>query len=384
MLVNRIKNEDELASLATDWNRLAQGRPFCSWDWLITWWRTFSEVLPGRNLPAELYVLRVVDELGAVVGIMPCYRVHSRARGDVLRFLGTDGVSNVCSEYLTVLCDEHCQEEVVTSLARWLDEAQRDVDRADQWEVAELTAVDAEDTAVRRLASALSEKGGLVDFQEAMCCWRISLPPTWDEYLATLSKSHRKQIRRLDRRYLASGRAVLYTATDAMSLAQGMEALRNLHQKRRRYLGQEGCFASPRFAAFLGEVSQRLLACGQLRLHWLQLDGRPVAVDFHLSGDREIYAYQGGIDPDSLDEEPGRLMTIATIQRAIADGYDVFDFLRGDEAYKAHWRASPRPCVDVRITSSRRASRFRHQIWKTARQGKAWVKRGLRFPRAGK
>src|SRR5207244_453594 len=81
----------------------------------------------------------------------------------------------------------------------------------------------------------------------------------------------------------------------------------------------------------------------RLRLHWLELDGRPVAAEYHIAGEDIVYAYQSGIEPEVLHEEPGHLAAIATLQLAIAQGYRAFDFLRGDEPYKAHWRAQPRP-----------------------------------------
>ena len=45
-----------------------------------------------------------------------------------------------------------------------------------------------------------------------MNCWRVQLPGDWEQYLAELSKSHRKQIRRLERDVLNTSRARLHAA----------------------------------------------------------------------------------------------------------------------------------------------------------------------------
>ena len=96
-----------------------------------------------------------------------------------------------------------------------------------------------------------------------------------------------------------------------------------------------------------------MFRAGLLRLHWLEQAGRVIAAEYHLVGGRTLYVYQGGIDPDFLREEPGRLATIATLHGAIDDGFDGFDFCRGDEPYKAHWRQSLRkPSIAVAANRS--------------------------------
>ena len=84
----------------------------------------------------------------------------------------------------------------------------------------------------------------------------------------------------------------------------------DLHQRRRRSLGEPGCFASQAFHDFHREVVERLLDRGQLRISWLELDGTPAAAEYHFADRTATYAYQGGVDPDRLEEEPGRLSTI--------------------------------------------------------------------------
>jgi CelD/BcsL family acetyltransferase involved in cellulose biosynthesis len=150
-----------------------------------------------------------------------------------------------------------------------------------------------------------------------------------------------------------------------------------LHQRRRIALGQPGCFASDRFGEFHREVASELLAAGQLRLFWLELDGSPVAAEYQLAGGGVTYAYQAGVDPLRIDEEPGRLITIATLQHAIAEGQQAFDFLRGDEPYKAHWRAEPRQTHSYRVAAGSRAARIRHHAWTAADGMRDWLKTGI-------
>src|SRR5262249_42830753 len=148
----------------------------------------------------------------------------------------------------------------------------------------------------------------------------------------------------------------------------------DLHQRRRESFGEAGCFASPRFVQFHREAARRLLAGGRLRMAWLEVDGPPGAAEDQVLGDGGGYAYQSGNDPDALACEPGRLITITTLRKAIDEGRHAFDFLRGDEIYKAHWRAEPRPTQDVTVMANTPSERLRHNLWVVGQNVKEIVK----------
>ena len=120
-----------------------------------------------------------------------------------------------------------------------------------------------------------------------------------------------------------------------------------------------------------------LLREGHLQLHWLELDGSPVAAEYHLAGSGIVYAYQSGVAPESLAEEPGRLITLAVLRRAIRQGYRALDFLRGDEPYKAHFRAARRPMHTLRAVANRRGARLRHNLWLAGANVKQWIRTRL-------
>jgi CelD/BcsL family acetyltransferase involved in cellulose biosynthesis len=122
------------------------------------------------------------------------------------------------------------------------------------------------------------------------------------------------------------------------------------------------------WANFHREVTQELLAIGRLRLSILELDHEPIAAEYHLASRDVTYAYQGGIDPNRCEEEPGQLSMILCVERAIAEGNSRFELLRGDEPYKAHWRAEPTATVNVQVISPRTLARWRHYSWSGLRR----------------
>jgi CelD/BcsL family acetyltransferase involved in cellulose biosynthesis len=373
MTVVHFTTLEQLAPFAADWDRLAGGVPFCSWAWMSTWWRHYGQ---GKRL----FVLGVFDACDRLIGVAPWYVDRSVLWGRVVRFLGS---GEICSEYRRLLVEPASERDVADAIADWLTQEKAEggerkaerksrdgsvrfppsAFRSSPWDRLELTGVDAEDSSIWQLTEALRMRGSLVHQRPGPPCWRIELPATWDAYLAMLARGRRKQLRVAERRYLESGRAVVHVVRDAAELSRGIEVLADLHQRRRQTLGEPGCFASPRFAAFHRDVMPRLLADGRLHLFWVELDGRPAVAEYFLLGDDATYSYQAGLNPDCMADSPGRLGNLLGLQHAIALGHRAYDFLRGDEPYKAHFRASPRAMLETRIVASRPGARRGGMAW---------------------
>jgi len=367
---------DELAPYANDWDRLSAGVPFRSWAWLSAWWRHYGQAADDEHPAARLFVTAVFDHDDTLVGLAPWYLDCSGAWCRLLRPLGS---GEVCSDYLTVLCQVGMEDQLTQALAErlteWAHAENRDPQR---WDLLELTGCDAHDPLIERLAQHLAKQGNTIHRHPGPNCWRIELPTNWDDYLATLSKNHRKKLRRLQRQMVETGRAVLHSVERLDELPAAIEILIDLHGRRRRSLGEPGCFASARFAAFHREVMPELLRNGQLQLHWLELDGQPAAAEYQLAGDGVVYAYQAGVDPDALQKQPGRLMIMLTLRRAIEAGYRTFDFLRGDEPYKAQFRAAPRGAFTLRAAPDRPRAQLQHKLWLARNNLKQWIREGGR------
>ena len=368
----------ELAPYAEDWDRLAGEVPFRGWRWLSAWWRNYGPD-DAQRARTQLFVPCLFDDADRLVGVAPWYLDHHGPQGYTLRMLGS---GEVCSDYLSVLCQPHMEYAVTQALADYLtdDGLAAGPDRP-HWDLLQLDGIDAEDTAMAHLLRHLADRGCTVHRRDALSCWRLELPATWDEYLQTLSKNYRKQVRRLQRNVLDSGRAVLHSVEKSEDLPRAVDVLIDLHQRRWAALGKPGCFASQRFAAFHYEVVPQLLHAGQLQLHWLELDGRPAAAEYDLAAGGVIYAYQSGIDPDLIGEQPGRLVTLATLRRAIEHGFRAYDFLRGDEPYKARFGAAVRPNFAVRVVPDRTSAQLRHQLWQAGDNVKHWIRSSLKMAR---
>ncbi len=376
------------AAWQSTWNELAHKVPFRRWDWLEAWWRNYSAEPDGTPTGRhDLYVLAVQDDQNNLIGIAPWYRLCTRSGSRVIRFLG-DG--EVCSDYLSVLCRDEHSIAVTKELANWLKDAnqrhgaanQADRTDDDRWDRLDFVGVDAADAVFNCLLAQLREAGNLVHFCPAMNTWRLDLPPTWDEFLSRLSKQHRNRLRRADRTYFQTGQVQVKRVDSADNWSEFFEILLDLHGRRWNNKGLPGVFASPRFAAFHREISANWSASRLATLAWLEMDDKPLAVEYRLHGDGVMYAYQSGMDTERLDVRPGELANMWAVRNALEQGQHHYDFLRGDEEYKSRWRAQPRPMLAVRVVPPFRSARLRHSAWLAGQNVKQWLKRSAKLAKS--
>ncbi len=357
---------DDVAPFAGMWNDLASGVPFRSWAWNSSWWRHYGLPSPHRKL-----CILIALENNQIVGIVPWFVERSAARGTVVRWLGSDEIH---SDYLGAMCRNGYEESVAQAAADFL------LDRKNRvaWDQLEIDGIDASDPCTSLLIAKLTQGGCTAHPTYPLNCWRLSLPASWEEYLAMVSKGHRKRLRRIDRDLFATGRAQFHIVKKRHEIDSIWSTFIELHQKRRNMKGDEGCFISPRFEAFHREMMERLFDDGNLQFSWLELDGRRAAADYQIVSAGVTYVYQAGIDIDLLAEEPGNVMTAATIKHAIATGGSAVDFLRGDEPYKPHFRAEARPCPIMRVVPNRPVARLRHNMLVVGRRAKEWLTAGTK------
>ncbi|MFI5178547.1 MAG: GNAT family N-acetyltransferase [Vicinamibacterales bacterium] len=161
----------------------------------------------------------------------------------------------------------------------------------------------------------------------------VHLPGTWDDYLNTLSKKDRHELRRKLRRLdSAGGDVVLKVVTEAAEAATGLDTL--FHLMRISSHHKEEFLDRPGMEAFFREMTATMAAEGMLRFYFLTFDGEAVAsvLNFDLGG--QLYMYNSGYDPAYSHYAVGLMSKTLLIRDAIENGRHCVDFLRGDESYK--------------------------------------------------
>jgi CelD/BcsL family acetyltransferase involved in cellulose biosynthesis len=185
----------------------------------------------------------------------------------------------------------------------------------------------------------------------------IPLEATWEKFAAGLSKNMRTNVGRR-RRQIAKTFKTEYDTANADTLAQAMEELFELHNRRWRRRGAMGAFAGERMQKFHHEVARQFLERGWLRLHRLRLDGETRAAFYCFQYGARVYYYLSGFDLEYGKFSIGNVAMSHAVESAIKDGAREFDLLRGDETYKFQWKAVERSTLRLVIGHATLRSRF--------------------------
>jgi CelD/BcsL family acetyltransferase involved in cellulose biosynthesis len=186
--------------------------------------------------------------------------------------------------------------------------------------------------------------------------------------------SQRANVRRLEHAFENSDHCREILVQKSNEIDEGFEHLVNLHQRRRKSIGELGCFSSERFTAFHRDMIAQFFDLGALCLTRIEIDQRPVAAEYAFTGGDVTYYYQGGFEPEAASCSPGWLQLMASIRAAIDRGSRYYDFLRGDEPYKRRWGAVPIPLECITVFNNGFRSRIRGQILDAASKGRAFLR----------
>ncbi len=331
MRVELIGDTGRFHELRGEWNDLlAQSAADClflSWEWLRTWWTYLSG---GRQLS-----LLAVRDGSTLIGLAPlAIRPWQVTRFRMFRALEFMGTGPVGSDYLDVIIRRGREQEVTEALAAEL------IRRGSLVELSQVRG----DVA---LASAVAARIAAREWQQTRVptgvCPYVSLAEhSWESYLSMLGPEHRANVRRRLRQ-LASRFDVSFrfAETDAERRA-ALAELVALHGKRWQTRGGSTAFFTPALLAFHEDLTQWALECGWLRLAVLKLNGVSAAAFYGFRYKRWFCFYQSGFDPDYANYSVGLATLALTIQSAIAEGAEEYDFLHGDESYKFLWARSVR------------------------------------------
>jgi CelD/BcsL family acetyltransferase involved in cellulose biosynthesis len=315
------------------WDRLLAGSPvaspFASWAWHRAW----ANAATQEDLDASRVVMLHGGEgtLQAVLPVAVRTAMFRRRQARVLTWaIGDLG----CPDHLEVPALPGADLAAVIGTLTSLP-----------WDIAILGNLAPDAPNATRLAAAFTDAGCTVRRRALWTCPYLDLPSTWEGYLASLSPTRRQRLRRYERT-LQRDHAVTLTDYGAERLEEGWQRLVSLH--RQRWAGA-GVFADLQVdrlhRCFLRELDSR----GRLWLTTLDVDGEPAAAWYGFSDRDTVHFYQSGRDPRWEDQRVGVVLMTVMIRRAIEHGYRRFDFLRGDETYKALWTASQRTTVELVI-----------------------------------
>jgi CelD/BcsL family acetyltransferase involved in cellulose biosynthesis len=367
----------DLLPIASEWGALCDearaGNVFLSPDWLVPWWKQFGE---GREVCS--IAIRDGERL---IGFLPLLREKVRAGGLSVTRVAFLGDSATGCDYLDILAVPGREGEVREAVLRALGDLEWDVcDLDGLWRESPTALLLAQRfPSIRPISAAAAGLAGpdvavARDSRLRFVCPHIPLTGTWQEFLAGLGR--RENLRRREKWLFQKPGVFIEVAKTEAEARQAVEVFLELHRARWSVEGGSDGLCDGRHESFHREAVQRLARRGWLRLYTLYAARRPVASVYGIVRGGSFLYYQSGYDPGWAQKSVGLVLLARTVQDAFADKLEDFDFLRGNEAYKAEWARSQRWTIQVRLFRGARG-RVARVASEAARTGRETVKAAI-------
>ncbi|HTU67463.1 MAG TPA: GNAT family N-acetyltransferase [Steroidobacteraceae bacterium] len=349
----RILGRDALESLRGPWTalwlELPAATPFNSWEWTAAWLATL-----GKGIDARFVLLESGDRLR---GILPLADARRGGLGFVApRTLRYCGVDLAYPDQLEPVCDP-------AELPAFLELALRAVFRENGLPSTLSLPMVAEDSPTQ------AALGALRAFRTASRA--VSLAPylpiagTFEEFLGTLSSNERYKIRSRSKKLL-TGKGAEYGPVPDLAPVQALQLLRTLHAKRSEQKGIESTFDTDAVQDFHAELL-RIFPRERVVFRCLRKDGEIFAMFYGFVVANRLFYFQLGYDPKWSDSSPGLVLLSQTIRETFEIGCREYNFLQGNEPFKATWTKAARPLHDWTIYAPTLNGRLHRELDSAAR-----------------
>ncbi len=334
----RVTLVEDLNVLRAGWTSLLEAdldaAPFLSFEWLSVWERHWCT--GGRP-----WILAAYE--GERLAGLALFQLSNRR---ALRFLTGLGVG--FGDYWDVLAAQRDRGWVVPAVAGALRQ------RVLEWDVLVVDKLP-EDSHTRL---ALLDAGLRVEWSTRLPAPRITLPETFDAYVASLSKNRRWRLRR-NLKAIDGGEMTVREVSDPVELRPLLKRWQALRvewweKREREMLGEHG---SERFLAFTQEVVEALIPLGRAVVWEVRDHDRLIGITVNFLDESTFYYWLWGFDSSFEEVRPGHTLIAYGIRWSIESGRRYFDFMIGGEGYKYDYAPDDRGVLSLTFGNHRLRSR---------------------------
>lgn len=364
--VEAVTADGDVVRLEADWDRLSRGAAapnvFTTYDWYQAWNRAFGCSEDAARLQPCVLTLR---ERGEVAGIAPLIRVTSRRRGIPFRRLQF-ALHDEEWDYNDLIVGGDAPDKV-KAVTDYLARSAKD------WEIVDLENLRADDGQVEAICGAL-KRAGLphVVYPAAERCPFMRIDGDWEQMLSRRSSATRHTLRnRQSRMRRATGDGLrMRIVEDPRTEAGLLERMVALEAQKHVGGKQSAPFLGPHRDVF-ATLFDRLGPKGWLCVALLEWDDRLLSWHLLFRCGQSLWGYMTAYEHEFAKLSPGSVLVPTIIDYGFERGYTEYDFLSGEEPYKAQWTAAYHERKRIVIWNGRLKSRLFAAAYKRMRAAAA-------------
>lgn len=294
-------------------SKFSAGTFFQTYGWLSLWTKHFGKT-------SEIWEVKNDDK---IIGIIPLLK-----RSDHYCLIPTSTVLNgqQVSDYGDLIIEKEREKEVIKTIS----------------EKCKAESVKLRMDFIREDSTSLpilKELG--VSFEEQDVSPYLVLPKTFEEYISSLKRHDRHELRRKMRRFEASGSTFKWFSGSEEEIEKFFN-LMMFDEKKKKFLTDP-------MKLFFKEIIGEFYKKGEGTILFIKSEEKLVAgiVLFYFRD--EVLLYNSGFDPSYFHLSPGLIVVTQAIRDSIEKGKKIFDFLRGNERYKYNLGGKDRELYKVSL-----------------------------------
>ena len=312
------------AALARPWRALLDRDPaasvFHTPQYLAAWWAEFGGAARPRILE--------IGERDALTGVA----TMALWPGGLMGFAGDHDTT----DYRGPVSAPEDRDEIAAAVLEAV--------REDDWRTFEMEGLAADSGWAEPFIAAAKDAGYGVTENPQDACPRVTIPGSYDAYLASLPGKLRHEIQRKGRRLERDAGAFTVRLATEATLDDDLEKFFAMHRSSD---GPKGRFMHEGMATFFGSFAWMLFSQGWLRLALLEIGGDPWAGVYAFRYGDSWDLWNSAYDHRKRELSPGMVLTAECIRLAAEEGCTTFDFLRGTEPYKYRFGAVDVPLLQL-------------------------------------
>lgn len=301
--------------LALEWDNLAaraMAAPYLHLGWAEAWCRAFSE---GDT---ELRTLRRDGRLAAVLPMVRKQKVLESA-------------ANYHTPGFGLLAEDR---EAASALAQ-------DLFQEEPLHIS-LTSLDPEGDTIKACRRAAEEAGYRVVVRPFQRSLYLDLDEDWDAYEAGLGKNLLRNLKRARRQLELEGEVTVDVVCGGTQLDEHLRQAFLVEAASWKGAAGTAIQSDPRTQRFYTAVGRWAAERGMLRLFFLRMGRRPLAMYLALQDHGVCYLHKGGYDPAFGRYSPGKMLLHEVIRDCFMGGVKRIEFNGDAEPYKFCWTGAVR------------------------------------------
>lgn len=305
--------------LQKEWDALAFNNvvnvPFLRFGYQEQWWKTRGG---GEWEDGELILFLGYQE-DTLIGIAPFFNTIDDGK-TIFRLVGSLEIS----DYLDLIAAPEHYIEFFQSILSYIEHNLA-------WDEIVFENIPAHSPLMQYIDEHQDRENHSLKLEKSYVAPEVTLPNSWESYLANLDKKQRHEVRRKIRRVEQDDiQSRFYRIENENELDLAVYTFLDLMKQD----PQKSAFLTPDMQAHMHDLMKWSYQEGILYLCFLEIDQVTAAGYFCFDDGEKIYIYNSGFNNDMRSFSPGWVLLSYLIQWAIENSRTAVDFMRGSESYK--------------------------------------------------